>query len=164
LKNRTGPTALVLTRQDLPTLDRSQMPSADNLAYGAYVLKKAEGAKEELILIATGSEIPIAIEAMEKLKIRGIPSRVVNMPSWELFEAQPEAYRNQVLPPDIKARLVIEAGSPLGWHQYVGDQGAVIGLNHFGASAPDKVLFEKFGLTADRVVEKALELLKAKKD
>lgn len=164
LKNQTGPTALVLTRQNLPTLDRSQMGSADNLAFGAYVLKKAEGAKEELILIATGSEIPIAIEAMEELKIRGIPSRVVNMPSWELFEQQPKEYHDQVLPPEIKARLAIEAGSPMGWHQYVRDQGAVIGLNHFGASAPDRVLFEKFGLTADRVVEKALELLKAKKD
>jgi transketolase len=94
----------------------------------------------------------------------GIHSRVVSMPSWELFERQPKEYHDQVLPPEIKARLAIEAGSPMGWHLYVGDQGAVIGLDHFGASAPDKVLFEKFGLTADHVVEKALELLKAKKD
>jgi transketolase len=160
LKNQSGPTALILTRQNLPTLDRSQMAPADHLAQGAYVLNKGEGPKQELILIATGSEVPIALEAREQLKARGIHSRVVCMPSWELFERQPKEYRDQVLPPEIKVRLAIEAGSPLGWHRYVGDQGSVIGLDHFGASAPDKVLFEKFGLTADHVVEKALELLK----
>jgi transketolase len=164
LKTKSGPTALVLTRQNLPTLDRSHMTPADNLAYGAYVLNKGEGPKPELILLATGSEVPIALEAMEKLKIMGIHSRVVSMPSWELFERQPKEYHDQVLPPEIKARLAIEAGSPMGWHLYVGDQGEVIGLDHFGASAPDKVLFKKFGLTADHVVEKSLELLKAKKD
>jgi transketolase len=139
------------------------MALADHLSYGAYILKKSEDPKQELILIATGSEVSIALEAMEQLKAKGIHSRVVSMPSWELFERQPKEYRDQVLPTEIKARLAIEAGSPLGWHQYVGDQGAVIGLDHFGASAPDKVLFEKFGLTADQVVEKALELLKKDK-
>jgi len=160
LKIKGSPVALVLTRQNLPTLDRNQMAAADHLSFGAYVLNKSEGPKQELILIATGSEVSIALEALEQLKARGIHSRVVSMPSWELFERQPKKYRDQVLPPEIKARLAIEAGSPLGWHQYVGDQGAVIGLDHFGASAPDKVLFEKFGLMADHVVEKALELLK----
>ena len=158
-----SPVALVLTRQNLPTLDRSQMAPADHLSYGAYVLKKSEGPKQELILIATGSEVSIALEAMEQLKARGIHSWVVSMPSWELFKRQPKEYRDQVLPPEIKARLAIEAGSPIGWHSYVGDQGAVIGFDHFGASAPGKVLFEKFGLTADQVVEKALALLKKDK-
>ena len=160
LKIKNGPTALVLTRQNLPTLDRNLVASADNLASGAYVIHQEDKTKTDLILIATGSELFIALKAQEQLNTRGIHSRVVSMPSWELFELQPQEYRNQVLPPEIKARIAIEAGSPLGWHRYVGDQGLVIGLDHFGASAPDKVLFEKFGFTADHVVEKALKLLK----
>ena len=162
LKTKNGPTALVLTRQNLPTLDRNLMPPADNLAYGAYGLAGSKGTQPKLILMATGSEISIALEAMEKLSAMGIPSQVVSMPSWELFEQQPEEYRHRILPPEVKARVAIEAGSPQGWHRYVGEQGLVIGLDHFGASAPDKILYEKFGLTADRVLEKALELLKGK--
>ena len=160
LKIKNGPTALVLTRQNLPTLDRSLMAPADSLASGAYAVNEPEKTKADLIIMASGSEVSIALKAQEQLKARGIQARVVSMPSWELFEQQPQEYRDRVLPPEIKARLAIEAGSPFGWHRYAGDQGLVIGLDHFGASAPDKVLFEKFGLTADRVVEKALELLK----
>lgn len=159
LINETGPTALVLTRQNLPTLDRNLMAPADQLALGAYVLNNQDSSKPDLILMATGSEISVALAAMEKLKIRGISTRVVSIPSWELFERQTLAYRNQVLPPEITARLAVEAASPQGWHRYVGEQGTIVGLDHFGASAPDKVLFEKFGLTVDHVVEKALELL-----
>ena len=164
LKIKSGPTALVLTRQNLPTLDRSLMPPADNLACGAYLLSGIKDTHPKLILLATGSEISIALEAKEKLLTKGISSQVVSMPSWELFEQQPQEYRDRILPPEIKARVAIEAGSPQGWHRYVGDQGLVIGLDHFGASAPDKILYEKFGLTADHVVEKALELLKGKWD
>ncbi len=160
LKTKNGPTALVLSRQNLPTLDRSLMPPADNLAFGAYGLTGSKETQPKLILMATGSEISIALGAGEKLLAMGIPSQVVSMPSWELFEKQPKEYRHRILPPEVKARVAIEAGSPQGWHRYVGDQGLVIGLDHFGASAPDKILYEKFGLTADRVVEKALELLR----
>ena len=125
-------------------------------------LQGPKSTQPKLILMATGSEISIALEAREKLLAMGIPSQVVSMPSWELFEQQPEEYRHRILPPEVKARVAIEAGSPQGWHRYVGDSGLVIGLDHFGASAPDKILYEKFGLTADRVLEKALELLKGK--
>jgi transketolase len=159
LQIETGPTALILTRQNLPTLDRSLMAPANNLVYGAYVLNQGNGGTPSLILIASGSEVLLALKAQEQLKTKGIHSRVVSMPSWELFEQQPQDYRNRVLPSEIKARVAIEAGSPMGWHQYVGDQGLVIGLSHFGASAPDNILFNQFGLTADRVVEKSLELL-----
>jgi transketolase len=163
LKTKGGPVALILTRQNLPTLDRSLMAPANNLGYGAYVLNSLEGETQEVILMASGSEVSIALEAMEKLKEKGHSSRVVSMPSWELFEQQPQAYRERILPPEIKARVAIEAGRTLGWHRYVGDRGAVIGLDHFGASAPYQILYEKFGLTADQVVEKALELLKVDK-
>jgi transketolase len=160
LKIKNGPTALVLTRQNLPTLDRGLLAPADRLAFGAYAVHQGDKTKEDLILIATGSEVSIALKAQEMLDSKGIHSRVISMPSWELFDLQPQEYRNQVLPPEIKARMAIEAGSQVGWHRYVGEHGLVIGLDHFGASAPDKVLFEKFGLTADHVVKKALELVK----
>ena len=162
LKIKAGPIALILTRQNVPTLDRNLMAPANNLAYGAYVLNGIEGSKYEVILLATGSEVSIALDAREKLKAKGIASRVVSMPSWELFEQQPKEYRERILPSEIKARVAIEAGRTQGWHRYVGEKGAVIGLDHFGASAPYQTLYEKFGLTADHVVEKALELLKEK--
>ncbi|MEW6187245.1 MAG: transketolase [Thermodesulfobacteriota bacterium] len=162
LTRTTGPTALILTRQNLPTLDRSFLSSAENLDLGAYVLQGQGETNPDVLLLATGSEVPIALQVSEKLKNQGITSRVISMPSWELFDQQPEPYRNQVLPPEIKKRVSIEAGSPMGWSRYAGDQGLVIGLDHFGASAPDKVLFEKFGLTVDRVMEKVLEYLGGK--
>ena len=158
IQHRGGPVALVLTRQSLPTLDRnSQYASAAGLHQGAHVLDEDANNQPEVILIASGSEVHIALKAAELIKAKGPATRVVSMPSWELFEAQPADYRQQVLPPRVKAKVAVEAGSPQGWHRYVGDAGQVVGLNHFGASAPAQTLSEKFGLTAERVVEKALE-------
>ncbi len=113
----------------------------------------------DVILIAGGSEVHVALEAAEKLREKGTAARVVNMASWELFDVQPEEYRNKVLPPKITARIAIEAGVPQGWHRYTGDMGEVVAMNQFGASAPYKTLFEKFGFTADHVVKKARELM-----
>ena len=158
IQHRGGPVALALTRQNLSTLDRNgQYASAAGLHQGAYIISEATNDKPEVILMASGSEVHIALKAAEVLNDRGKAIRVVSMPSWELFEAQPADYRRQVLPSGVKAKIAIEAGSPQGWHRYVGDAGQVLGLDHFGASAPAQTLFEKFGLTTDRVVEKALE-------
>ncbi|MBU2498241.1 MAG: transketolase, partial [Proteobacteria bacterium] len=154
-----GPVALALTRQGVPTLDRKKFAPAKGLARGAYVLSDAGAGKPDLILIASGSEVHIALEAAETLKGRGIRARVVSMPSWELFDKQTEAYREEVLPPEIEARMAIEAGVTQGWHRYVGLKGEVIGLARFGASAPYKTLYKEFGLTPERVVDKALKLL-----
>ena len=160
LENRKGPVALALTRQGVPTLDRNEYAPAQDLHRGAYILSEASNGTPDLILIASGSEVHIAIDASRELKEKGIAVNVVSMPSWQIFDGQPEEYRNRVLPPEIKARLAIEAGSPQGWHRYVGDKSAIVGIDHFGASAPSKILFEKFGITVDRVVEEALRLLK----
>ena len=154
-----GPTVLVLSRQNLTVLDRSVLAPASDLKLGAYVLWEASDSPE-VILIATGSEVHIALEAGKALQERGIKARVVSMPSWELFDAQSEEYRNNVLPPSIRARVSIEAATPVGWERYVGIDGAAIGLNHFGASAPAGVLYEQFGLTAQRVVDEAARLVK----
>jgi transketolase len=151
LEHREGPVALILTRQGLPILDRSVFPSADQLRRGAYVLGQEKG-KLEAILIATGSEVHPAIEAWERLSDQGLGVRVVNMPSWELFEAQDQSYRDAVLPSEIGARLAVEAGSPFGWKRYVGIEGSVIGIDGFGASSPGKVAMEQYGFTADNVV------------
>ena len=159
IEHKNGPIALALSRQNLPTLDRGKYATADGLSRGAYILSDAEGKRPDVILIASGSEVHVALEAAKKLKENGTTVRVVNMTSWELFEGQPVDYRNKVLPPEITARVAIEAGVTQGWHRYIGDKGEVIGIDHFGASAPYKVLFEKFGLTADHVVEKALRLI-----
>jgi transketolase len=154
-----GPVALCLTRQGVPTLDRENFAPAEGLRRGAYVLTDFKaGKKPDIILIASGSEVHIAVEAAGKLQKKGFSSRVVSMPSWELFERQPEDYRDQVLPPAVSARVAIEAGIPQGWHRYVGRKGEVVGIDHFGASAPYKTVYEKFGMTADRVVESALRL------
>jgi transketolase len=158
IQHHGGPVALALTRQNLPTLDRNgKFASAEGLHQGAYILAEAANNKPEVILMASGSEVHIALKAAEILETQGHTSRVVSMPSWELFDARPADYRQKVLPPAVKAKIAIEAGSPLGWHRYVGDGGQVVGLDHFGASAPAQTLFEKFGLTADQVVEKALQ-------
>jgi len=165
LEGESGPIALALTRQNLPTLDRGKYSPADGLSRGAYVLSDTEGKRPDVILIATGSEVHVALEAAEKLRQRGTAVRVVNMASWELFDKQPDGYRNTVLPPETTARLAIEAGVPQGWHRYIGDMGEVVGMNHFGASAPYKILFEKFGFTADHVVKKAVDIIgKAKSE
>jgi transketolase len=159
LSHKSGPVALVLTRQGVPVLDRSVFAPAAGLQRGAYVLADSPKRNPDVLLIGSGSEVHLAIEAAAKLERKGISSRLVSMPSWELFEKQPESYRRDVLPTQIKARIAIEAGRTQGWWRYVGENGDVVGLDHFGASAPYKILYEKFGITADRVVEKALKLL-----
>ncbi len=159
LNHKNGPVALVLTRQGVPVLDRSVFAPAAGLQQGAYVLTDPAKGNPELLLIASGSEVHIAVDASKKLAQKGIPSRIVSMPSWELFDRQPDSYRREVFPQEIKARIAIEAGRTQGWWRYVGEKGDVVGIDHFGASAPYKILYEKFGITADRVVEKALELL-----
>ena len=156
----TGPVALALTRQGVPVLDRTLYPPANNLSRGAYILKDVVDKKPDIILIATGSEVHIALDASERLGNKGVFARVVSMPSWELFDRQDEKYRRQVLPPEIKARVAIEAGISQGWHRYVGDVGRIIALDRFGASAPSKILYEKFGFTPENVVETALALVK----
>ncbi len=151
---RSGPTALILTRQALPQLT----PQDNQLARGAYILADPLSGDPDVVLIASGSEVALAMEAVDALLARGVTARVVSMPSWELFDAQDEDYRASVLPAD-KPKLAIEAGSTLAWGRYVGLNGAVIGIDHFGASAPGKVVFEQFGFTVDNVVTTALSLL-----
>ncbi len=159
LRHRDGPVALALTRQNLPILDRTQMAAADGLERGAYILIEAEGGNPDIILIASGSEVPLAVEARKQLAQQGVRARVVSMPSWDLFEAQPQTYRQEVLPASIRKRLAIEAGTPQGWHYYVGEAGDVIGLTRFGASAPGQVAMERLGFTVANVVARALQLL-----
>jgi transketolase len=149
------PVALALTRQALPTFDRTKYASAAGLARGAYILADAEGGKPQVILMATGSEVYLCIDAYEKLKAEGIRARVVSMPSWDIFEHQDPTYRNQVLPPDITARVAVEMASVMGWAQYTGPKGHIIGMHTFGASAPLKDLQKKFGFTVDAVIQAA---------
>jgi transketolase len=158
MQRENGPTTLVLTRQNLPILDRKVYAPAAGLHKGGYVLWEG-GDAPEVILMGTGSEIHIALEAGKSLQEKGVAARVVSLPCWELFDAQPEEYRNEVLPPEIKARVSIEAGVPLGWEHYVGLEGRAMGITRFGASAPYEVLYREFGLTAERMVEEALSLL-----
>jgi transketolase len=157
---RHRPAVLALSRQPLPTLDRKKYAPASGVAKGAYVLGDAPGGNPEVILIASGSELSLAVAAHEKLVAEGIRSRVVSMASWEVFDEQPQAYRDSVLPPNVKARVAVEQGSILGWGRYVGDSGRVIGMNTFGASAPLKELQKKFGFEPDQVVAAAKEQLK----
>ncbi len=157
VSRREGPTALVMSRQNLPVLDRAVYAKADGVQRGGYVLWEAPG-KPDAVLIGTGSEVHIALEAGQLLRDRGVMARVVSLPSWELFDAQPVEYRDSVLPPDVRARVSIEAATSLGWERYVGLDGATIGVPHFGASAPAGVLYEKFGLTAQRMAEEAARL------
>jgi transketolase len=152
VKNNKGPTVLALTRQSVPTLDRSLYGPAELLHRGAYVLSDVDGTPDALIL-ASGSEVKLALEAAETLAKDGTAARVISMPSWELFEAQPQDYKNTVLPENVTARVAIEAGATQGWHKYVGMNGTVIGLDHFGASAPIHDLFTNFGITAKSVVQ-----------
>jgi len=156
---RDGPTALILTRQALPTLDRSLADDARELAMGAYVLSDFGDKEPDLILMASGSEVYLVYEAAVRLAAEGVNVRAVSFPSWELFEEQDEAYHELVLPKRIRKRLAVEAGAGLGWERYVGSEGAVISMERFGASAPGKILFEKFGFTIENVVEKAKGLL-----
>jgi transketolase len=149
------PVCLILSRQALPTIDRSKFASASGTAKGAYVLADAEGGKPDVILMGTGSEVALCMGAMETLRSEGIKARVVSMPSWELFEHQPESYRDEVLPPDVLGRVAVEQAATMGWHRYVGMRGAVIGMHTFGASAPLPDLQKKFGFTPEKVLEAA---------
>jgi transketolase len=159
LRLRHQPAAILLSRQPLPTFDRGKYASADGLACGAYVMAGAPGGSPEIILIASGSEVALVIQAHETLAARGIRSRVVSMPSWDIFERQPSSYREEVLPTAVTARLAVEQGSVLGWADYVGPKGRVIGMKTFGASAPLKELQRNFGFEPEHVVSVAMELL-----
>ena len=159
LATRDRPVALVLTRQDLPTLDRGQFAAADGLRRGGYVLADAANGEPDLILIASGSEVALIVEARRKLLEKEVQVRIVSMPSWELFEAQPPEYRDTVLPPAVGARLAVEAGVSQGWHRYVGSRGDVLAVDCFGASAPGDVMLREYGFTVDNVCRRALALL-----
>jgi len=159
LRNARGPTCLILTRQNLPVIDRKDCAPASLVAQGAYVLWNNDGGNPDLAILATGSEVSLALDAGRKLGAEGVKVRVVSMPSWELFEKQPPEVRASVLPARCTKRLAVEAGTPFGWDRYVGSAGRVIGVNRFGASAPFKVLAEKLGFTVDHVVQVAREML-----
>jgi transketolase len=156
---RHQPAVLALSRQPLPTLDRSRYASASGVARGAYVLADAPGGAPEVILIATGSEVSLAVDAHEKLLAGGIRSRVVSMPSWDIFDHQTQQYRDSVLPPSVTARVAVEQASTFGWERYAGPSGRIIGMKTFGASAPLKELQRHFGFEPDHVVAAAKELL-----
>jgi transketolase len=158
IEHSTGPVALLLTRQKLPTLDRVKYASAENLIKGAYILIE-NSSTPDLILIGTGSEVSLALGAYDQLVQEGKKVRVVSMPSWELFERQSKEYRNSILPPNVKKRVAIEALVPMGWEKYVGDSGRVIGMTSFGTSAPVDVIFKYFGFTVENVVKTAKEIL-----
>jgi transketolase len=159
LENREQPVALLLSRQGLPILDQNRYASASNLCRGAYVLTSS--GKPQVLLLASGSEVALALDAAGKLDAQGIPAQVVSMPCWRLFEKQDEKYRNSVLPPYVKARVAIEAATDFGWHRWLGEHGAFVGLCGFGASAPYKACYEGFGITADNVVKAARTALQA---
>jgi transketolase len=159
VERRSGPTVLVLSRQKLPVYDRAKLGAAEGTAKGAYILSTGSQARPRVLLIATGSEVGPALGAQVILEAKGVSARVVSMPSWELFEAQPVTYKEEVLPSVVRARVAVEAGCSMGWHRYVGTQGALVTLDRFGASAPEEILMEKFGFTAENIAAKALEVL-----
>jgi transketolase len=163
VENRNGPTVIVLTRQNVPVIDRGRFSPAIGLRKGAYILSDSSPGKPDVILIATGSEVHLALEAQKKLLADGIKTRVVSMPSWELFEQQPEEYRQEVLPPGVAQRVSIEAGVTLGWPRYVGKEGEIIGIDHFGASAPGNILLKEFGFTSENILHRVRSLLTKKK-
>jgi transketolase len=149
------PAVLILTRQAVPTIDRSKYAPATGMARGAYVLADAAGGDPEVILIGTGSEVALCLDAYEQLTKQGVRARVVSMPSWELFDDQDKSYRDSVLPPHVKARVSVEQASDFGWSKYTGSEGANVCIETFGASAPLKQLLKKFGFTADNVIAAA---------
>jgi transketolase len=158
IEKKGGPTVLIFTRQGLPILDQDKYGKAENLEKGAYIL--SEGSKgPDLILIATGSEVALIMDAQAKLEAEGISTRVVSMPSWELFEKQDAAYKESVFPKASKKRLAVEMASPMGWHKYVTDEGDILGMTTFGESAPAEDLYKHFGFTVDNVIKKAKALL-----
>jgi transketolase len=153
MRQRHTPVALILSRQALPTLDRKRYTAASRLERGAYVLADAPNGKPDVLLLATGSEVALCVQAYEQLSREGIGARVISMPCWRLFEAQDQSYRDSVLPPTVKARVSVEEGSTFGWERYVGENGESLGMNFFGASAPLKSLQNKFGFTVEHVVQ-----------
>jgi len=159
IETRDRPVALVLTRQDVPTLDRVHYAAADSLRRGAYVLADAPNGKPDIILISSGSEVSLIVAAGHRLTAKGINVRIVSMPSWELFDTQPRSYRDSVLPPSVRARLAVEAGASQGWCKYAGDEGDVIGVDRFGASAPGEVVMREYGFTVEKVYECAMKLM-----
>jgi transketolase len=152
---RHQPVALVLSRQALPTIDRNRFASAAGVARGAYVLADAPDGRPDVLLLATGSEVALCLEARDQLALEGRHARVISMPSWELFEQQSREYRDDVLPPAVTARVAVEQASTFGWERYVGLDGAIVGMHTFGASAPLKALQQKYGFTPERLVEEA---------
>jgi transketolase len=148
-----GPVALALTRQKLPTLEGTREQAREGVRRGGYVLRDANGGEPQLILIGTGSELQLCVTAADALEAEGIPTRVVSLPCWERFDAQDQAYRDRVLPPGVRKRVSVEAGVSLGWERWVGDEGAVIAIDHFGASAPAGTIFKELGFTTDRVAD-----------
>lgn len=159
-----GPVALILSRQNIPTLDRSRYAPADGLRRGAYIVSGATGGEPDLILVAAGSELHLAVAAQDELARQDIRAGVVSMPCWKLFDQQPQEYRDSVLPPHVTKRLAIEAGSPLGWHRYVGDSGDILGVERFGASAPGEIVLREYGFTVENVCRMALILLGNQKE
>jgi transketolase len=155
LEHTDRPTALALTRQNLPTLDRTQLAGAEGVAYGGYILAEAGTGQPEVIIVATGSEVSLALTARQRLEESGTPTRVVSMPCREWFDAQDSAYRERVLPTGVRARVSVEAGVAMSWRDLVGEYGECVSIEHYGASAPYQVLFEQFGFTADRIVAAA---------
>jgi transketolase len=159
MKQKEHPVVLALTRQALPTLDRTKYAAANGLAKGGYVLADNSGGKPDILLIATGSEVQLVVAAYETLVGEGVKARVISLPSWELFEQQPQAYRDSVVLPNVKARVCVEMASVFGWERYAGPTGAIIGMHSFGASAPIKDLLKHFGFTVDHVLKAAQEQL-----
>ena len=162
IQSRNRPVALILTRQDVPTLDRTHLAAADNLRRGAYILTDAPKGRPDIILIATGSEVSLIVAVGQKLAKKKIKARIVSMPSWDLFEAQSQKYRDSVLPPSVHARLAVESGATQGWHRYVGDRGDIIGVDRFGASAPGPVVMREYGFSVENVFQRALSLTQRK--
>jgi transketolase len=160
IESRKAPVAVILSRQDIPILDRKKFTSAEMLRFGAYILMDAPGANPDLILIASGAEVNLIVEAHKELMKHKISARVVSMPSWELFEEQTTEYQNTVLPPSVKMRITVEAGVTQGWHRYAGDKGEVIGVDTFGASAPGNVVMREYGFTVENICARAIALLK----
>jgi transketolase len=161
MERGTGPTVLVLTRQKLPVLARSGMSAAEGTRRGAYVVREPNTGQPDSIIIGTGSEVGVGLAAAQLLDQEGLRTRVVSMPSWELFAAQPGSYRDTVLPPSVRVRVAVEAGGPMGWSRWTTDDGAMVGMEGFGASAPGERLFQEFKLTPDHVAQTVRRLMHA---
>ena len=162
LKRKEGPTMLVLSRQKLPIFDRDKLAGAEGVLKGAYILSAEQGNNPAVILVGTGSEVQLILDAQKQLQTKGIDVRVVSMPSWELFREQSQAYRDDVLPPGAKLRLAVEAAAPEGWHEWVGEKGEIVSMTQFGASAPYKDLFKHYGFTVENIVDKINKMISVK--